>query len=212
LSTRIGIISDIHGDFVALEEALAVLDHQAVNAIICAGDLVHMFQAMPYATAVIELLQERQIPCVMGNHDSQVLIDFFKLRESDPVTVDAAATLTPESAAFLKSLPLSQQFDFEGKTVLMRHGMKWWLYPHTSSTAFWQIQRLAETDAVVLGHTHEPMNVRVGRTQIVNPGSVCGTLYRGSRSCGVLALPENDFVVYSLDGGRALEIPLRTIE
>ena len=37
---RLGIISDIHGNFVALEAVLEELDHRGIDRLICLGDVV----------------------------------------------------------------------------------------------------------------------------------------------------------------------------
>lgn len=37
---RIGLISDVHGDLAALEDALRELDRLTVDEVFCAGDLL----------------------------------------------------------------------------------------------------------------------------------------------------------------------------
>src|SRR5258708_10621306 len=67
---HLGLIADIHADHRALEAALRHLDHLGVATILCAGDVVG------YGThpdAVVDLLRERAIPCVRGNHDRWAL-------------------------------------------------------------------------------------------------------------------------------------------
>ena len=64
---KIGIIADVHGDHSALKTALERLDtiHQ-VDHILCAGDLVGRG---PEQEQVVELVRQRGIPTVKGNHD-----------------------------------------------------------------------------------------------------------------------------------------------
>ena len=64
--TGVGIISDVHGDLAALQDALARLSRLDVAQVVCAGDLLDWG---PAPVRCIEVLQERRIPCVRGNHD-----------------------------------------------------------------------------------------------------------------------------------------------
>jgi predicted phosphodiesterase len=66
LAARTAIISDIHGNHAGLVAALADIDRQGCDQIVCLGDLV---EGGPDDEAVIETLQQRAIPCVRGNHD-----------------------------------------------------------------------------------------------------------------------------------------------
>jgi predicted phosphodiesterase len=66
LAGRTAIISDIHGNHAGLVAALADIDRQNCDQIVCLGDLV---DGGPDNEAVIQTLQKRAIPCVRGNHD-----------------------------------------------------------------------------------------------------------------------------------------------
>jgi len=63
---RIGFISDIHGNYEALKSVLASLDEMGVDSIYCLGDVVGYY-AQP--NECCSALRERDIPCLMGNHD-----------------------------------------------------------------------------------------------------------------------------------------------
>ena len=67
--TILGLISDVHADLKSLKRALDILQGQAVEKIICAGDLVDKGNE---GDAVVRLIREQQIPSVMGNHDYMV--------------------------------------------------------------------------------------------------------------------------------------------
>ncbi len=65
----IGIIADLHAN---LEATLAVferLDEIGPDTVVCLGDLVG-YNANP--NEVVDIIRERQIPTVMGNHDAVV--------------------------------------------------------------------------------------------------------------------------------------------
>ena len=99
---NIGIISDIHGDYAALETALDRLDnYHKVDHILCAGDLVGRG---PNPDRVVEVIRERNIPTVLGNHD------------------EWNYSLSQENKAFLKALPIDWEGEFVGLNVFMCHG------------------------------------------------------------------------------------------
>ncbi|MFH0020740.1 metallophosphoesterase family protein [Pseudomonas fluorescens] len=62
----IGIISDIHGNHVALEAVLSRLDELGVSQVICLGDVGGYYCEI---NECCETLQKRQIFTLMGNHD-----------------------------------------------------------------------------------------------------------------------------------------------
>ncbi len=66
---RKAIISDLHSNLEALTRVLADIDKQKCDDIICLGDLVN-YGANP--NEVIALLAERNVPCLLGNHDQYV--------------------------------------------------------------------------------------------------------------------------------------------
>ncbi len=63
---RIGLISDIHGNYEALKSVLSELDKLHVSEIYCLGDVVGYYSQV---NECCDELRNRQIPCIMGNHD-----------------------------------------------------------------------------------------------------------------------------------------------
>ncbi len=63
---KIGIISDIHANFAALYESLNFFSKEAVDKIVCAGD-ISGYGGQP--NECIDILRERNIICISGNHD-----------------------------------------------------------------------------------------------------------------------------------------------
>lgn len=63
---RLAIVSDIHGNLEAFKKVLSDLDGQGVDWIVSLGDNVGYG---PEPEAVVNLLRERGIPSVMGNHE-----------------------------------------------------------------------------------------------------------------------------------------------
>ena len=65
---EIGVVSDIHGNRVALDAVLS--DMPAVDGLVCSGDVVGY---NPWHGACVDAMCERSVPTVMGNHDRAVV-------------------------------------------------------------------------------------------------------------------------------------------
>jgi putative phosphoesterase len=181
----IGIISDIHGDYRALERVLDRLDnHHRVKQILCAGDLVGRG---PEQDRVVQIIRERRIPTVRGNHDEW----FYDM--------------SPENSAFLKNLPLDWRGDFDGVSVFMCHGKPgnnlWGLYrDHISDTLLNMMLASLRVEVLITGHTHVPLYAKVKQGCVVNPGSVYTfkSVRASSHTYGILHLPQLTFDLYDL--------------
>jgi len=171
---KVGVIADIHSNLQALE---AVLGHmQKVDALICAGDLVG-YAAEP--NEVVELIREREIPTVMGNHDYAAVTG--DVSSFNPWAAKAALwtaeQLKRENAGYLRKLPEHMNLELGGKRVYVVHGspkdpLFEYVFPDISNRVLAELTRDIEADVVVLAHTHVPMLRKVMGKLIVNPGGV----------------------------------------
>ena len=64
------VISDIHGNCVALDAVLADLSHRNHDRVVCLGDAV---QGGPQPAETVQRLRELGCPVVMGNADAWLL-------------------------------------------------------------------------------------------------------------------------------------------
>jgi predicted phosphodiesterase len=67
---RFGVLSDIHGNWHAFQAALATLDREGVDEIVCLGDVVG-YGADP--VACVEEIVRRKITTIRGNHERYVI-------------------------------------------------------------------------------------------------------------------------------------------
>jgi putative phosphoesterase len=184
----IGVISDIHGDYAALQTALDRLDtYHKVSHVLCAGDLVGRG---PQPDEVVTLMRERCIPTVRGNHD------------------EWSYGLSNENKAFLKTLPLEYRATVEKRNIYVCHGKPgnnlWGLYrDHISNTLLNMMLSSLGADVLVTGHTHVPLFVRVQQGCVINPGSIYTfhNVRATSHTYGVLHLPEMTFELFDLAVG-----------
>jgi putative phosphoesterase len=192
----IGIISDIHGDYDALNTALDRLDqYHQVDQLLCAGDMVGRG---PDSNAVVNYIRQRGIPTVRGNHD------------------ELMSGLTPENKIYLKALPIDWRGRYGKSRIFMCHGKPgnnlWGLYrDHISETLLNMMLASLRTDVLITGHTHAPLYMRVERGCVINPGSLYTVdgLRDSSHSYGILHLPDLTFDLYDLTTEQVEPMPLR---
>lgn len=195
---RIAVISDVHGNLIALEAVLADINLQGVDAILALGDFLSgPFDPIGTADRFIEL----DMPCVRGNHDRWIV----EGREQD-WEVDALVRrrLEARHRDWLAALPLNWVFEGE---VFMCHGtpsaddVLWLDGSKPTGGVFHVTRKVIEREAdgfdyplLLCGHSHIARTLRLadGRL-VVNPGSVGLPLALGS--------PDSRYaIVEKLDG------------
>jgi diadenosine tetraphosphatase ApaH/serine/threonine PP2A family protein phosphatase len=75
----IAIISDIHSNLEALTAVLAEIDRRGITEIVCLGDVVGYG---PNPTECLDLVMQRTVGCLMGNHDFAVLYEPYNFNAS----------------------------------------------------------------------------------------------------------------------------------
>jgi predicted phosphodiesterase len=152
---RYGIISDIHGNWEALEAVIAACRNEGARQIFCLGDIVG-YGANP--RECIDLIRNYNIPTVAGNHD------WAAVRKFDPIDFqDFAKTaifwtqtqLRPDDEEFLKSIPLV----FNQSDLVLVHGT---LNQPEQFHYLTDLTKAADTfyamrpSVCFVGHTHVP--------------------------------------------------------
>ncbi len=149
------ILSDIHGNFDALEATLADVDGQSPDAIYCLGDLVG-YGAEP--AECLNTIRQRGIFCVAGNHDFAVAdttsTEFFNSDAKRSITW-TRSMLGSDAISYLRELPLTSVQN--GLTLF--HGAlvnpDAFDYVLTTSEAQASFDLLS-TPVGFFGHTHVP--------------------------------------------------------
>ena len=163
----IGLISDIHGNYVALCEVLKKLDKMGVKDIYCLGDIVGYYTQI---NECCEELRKRNIKCIMGNHDWYIVAQSFCLRSKsvNNCIEYQKKIITKENYDWLSQLPVFRKHsDF-----VMVHGG--WTNPIDEYIKEPEEEYFAKINAKYFasGHTHRQI-IKVFKNQTYyNPGSV----------------------------------------
>lgn len=116
---KLALISDVHANLEALEAVLLAIDREEVDLILHLGDLVG-YNANP--RECIDLVRERTILCVAGNHD-RAAIDPGLAQDFNLIAYQAViwsgSQLSDRHKAFLAQLPLTRVI---GGRFLACHG------------------------------------------------------------------------------------------
>ncbi|WP_299816900.1 metallophosphoesterase family protein [uncultured Roseibium sp.] len=175
---KIAVISDIHGNVLALEAVIADLKTEAPDLIVNLGDCVSG-PLWPEETAAI--LRETDWPTVRGNHDRFVLDD--PIEKMGPTDAFAAERLSQESLDWLQTTQPTIRLEDD---IFLCHGTPDNDDRYLSEKVEGPKGHLPDEDTllrdlkgetspiVCCGHTHIPRLIRLQETgQIVlNPGSV----------------------------------------
>jgi putative phosphoesterase len=205
VATKLGLISDIHGDPDALERAWTQLTSMGVDQIVCAGDLVGYG---PSPDPVVAFLRERQIRSVRGNHDRWAL-------ERGAGVLDEFGGGTPsrQTLEHLASLPPDLVFQ-AGKWIgVAVHGSPssdMEFVNRRTHPPFVLNRYLDELscDLLVIGHTHQPMWHRSPRGGlVVNPGSLISLpVIDSSRTFAVVDLVTLEVTFHELGTGEPITL------
>ena len=183
---RFAVISDVHGNSLALDAVLDDIARQGVTNIFCLGDNV----SGPVDPAgAIERLTALGGLSIRGNHDRWTADP--SLNGSGKIDAFARSQLSQVQLAWLTALPATATY---GDSVFLCHGTPDddetpWLdqfYTGRATTLpgeaeVTDIAGSLDYELLLCGHTHIPRSVRLadGRL-IVNPGSVGMQLVQGS--------------------------------
>lgn len=174
---KIALLADIHANLEAFQAVLDDIKKQAIDEILCAGDLIN-YSANPNET--LELVKQNEIVSCLGNHDANA-ISPVELTQFPPEAQKSllwtSKQLTNSSKEMLSKLPKTINLNLDGRNIFLVHGSPknflWdYVFPNTSENILEDFLNQVKTDILVLGHTHIPMIRRIKGKLVINPGSV----------------------------------------
>jgi putative phosphoesterase len=180
---RIAVISDMHGNDLALEAVEADIQKQRVDQIVCLGDAI---QGGPQPAQVVQRLRRLKCPIVMGNADAWLIsgvetadegIPPDRLKKMGEIRNWSLAQLSEDDIDFIAgfqptiTVPLEADLD-----LLCFHGSPTSfdeiILPAAPEEEFRKILGPYAERVLTGGHTHAQQIRRNGKYFFFNPGSV----------------------------------------
>lgn len=209
---KIGIISDIHSNILALEEVFKKFKTEKVDAVICIGDVIGIG---PYPEKCIQFLMDNKnmiLSYVKGNHENYLLNGIPKRNHNEknakPLSEEEIAThrwnhakLNEKQRNFINNLKNRDEIIVEGKKVVIEH------YPMDENYKFkrfcknptaTEVKELFDNknaDIYLFGHTHKIYYYNDKVKYYINPGSLGCPIDTQSANAGILII-EKDNIKY----------------
>ncbi|MDY0289780.1 MAG: metallophosphoesterase family protein [Sphaerochaeta sp.] len=178
---KLAVLSDVHGNYRALEAVLLDAKGLGVDHILFLGDLV--FMGLDPQPCFDLLMANKPLVIIKGNTDAKI----EGIKATNPVDVEEKLwrkfvrytdiRLKPESKAIIKAWPIVQRGEIGNDPFIFCHGSPYSFDEairkdmETSSELY---KKLMQEDASVIlcGHTHKPADFTLGDKRIINPGAV----------------------------------------
>jgi predicted phosphodiesterase len=202
---KIAVLADIHGNIVALDAVLSILDAERPDRVVCLGDVA---AKGPAPVQVIDRIIDRNWTFIMGNTDEWMV----RPTEEEPTSererklIESALwgyeQLSEMQRAFVASFRPNAALDIGGGQLLCYHGS-----PDSNVTSILPDSPEAELDAL-LGpfparvyagaHTHVRMLRPHHNALVINPGSV-GMAAATRPGGGERLVPRAEFTLIEVD-------------
>lgn len=215
---RIATISDIHGNYTALQAVMADIKSQNVDLTICLGDTVTLG---PQPREVLNALREMNCVLIKGNHDAAILdperaLEFEITERLIPDLYWCREKLTLPDLKFIEAYKSTHELAFpNGVTVLFFHGSPLSntdiIQATTEPALLEQYFDKQQASVFIGGHTHIQMYRRYGEKIIINSGSV-GNAFEFAFSEGKTPslLPWAEYTIIGQHGD-SLDVDLRRV-
>ncbi len=186
-SKTVGIFTDTHGNYLALTAILDYFKQQGINKIYHLGDIVSMG---PRPVECMErLIYDKDIVCILGNHDNDYLNDntippelshvskehkrfvFDLLGEKYKQAVSKFPKLVIEDFFGLKAAFLHYGFAREIDLKKNKKAVFQPIDPDPTTESFDKMFEAIDADIIFFGHKHSPIDLK-GKKVYCDVGSV----------------------------------------
>jgi len=210
---RLVILSDIHGNYMALQKVLDGMRKDG-SSFICLGDSLW---GGPQPIEVLRELRALVCPVVMGNMDEFLIGKGRERLRSHWKDLGrwCDEKLSNEDRAYIGTFKPTVTLKLDGGlSLLCYHGSprsnREGIYPTSSYAKLMSIMKGHREDIFVGGHTHSQMARKFGKRLVINPGSVGQPFeYRGPRPRKIL--PQAEYAILDVEDGK-VDVSLRRVE
>jgi len=220
---KIGIITDIHNNVVALKTVMQKFQHEKCDGIICCGDIIGT-GAYPEET-VSEIMKIPNIlACVKGNHESY-LTDGIPSEIPNDEHMDAEEMehhkwehnlLSEKSKKFIENLNYEERLIINNRRIYVSHyaiNKDAHYFNNTiRNPSLSDLNKLfgyADADIILYGHEHKKLILMSDDKYYINCGSLgCPSKDKNIARAGILTIDDNisfDEITVEYDVAKVLE-------
>lgn len=222
---KLGIITDVHNNLIALETALKYFAQQNCEKIICCGDIIGIG---PYPEETVQrMMMVPNLVAVKGNHDGY-FVDGMPAEVPNAEEMDHGemehhkwehSLLSESSARFLKSLPMQARFSVGNYEIAVMHycmdeaGHYAKYVPNPQDADVEKMTAGIRGDIILVGHDHSKTIRKVGNRWYINVGSLgCPGRDGNIARAGVLTIEEDKVEMEAVELPYDVDAVLRKIE
>ena len=199
---KVAVLSDIHGNFQALERVMQDVKEHNCEKVFCLGDLA---MAGPQPRMVIDFVRRQNNWIVIQGNTDKMIADFSPeilcgTMKVFPVMANALADdvlfIEEDKKEYLRKLPAQKELTVEGVKILLVHGSPRRnnedILPDMPLKDIEAMLEGTDADLILCGHTHIPAGYQTNKKQtVVNAGSVGRPMTDEPKACYVIAEFEN---------------------
>lgn len=156
---KVAVISDVHGNIVALEEILKDCRQNNVDKYIFTGDMI---TELPFVNETLDLVKSLTNFVVRGNKEEYIIEYHNQKFEWDNIqfknSIFLYNLLTKENLDYINKLPITLSLEFDGVKLLVCHGSPEAVEEQIHIVDTDKIDKYTKNlkeDILILGHTHE---------------------------------------------------------
>lgn len=205
---KVSILSDIHGNCVALNEVIKDAKENNVDEFLVLGDLVN---DLPFGNETLRIVKSLTDKVLKGNKE-QYLIEYDKQHYNwENIQFRTVKfmynELTKENLEYIKKLPHCMSVKFKGVKLLIAHGspesVEEQLHQEDRERLNYYTQNL-DADALIFGHTHDKMWYEyINNKLVINAGCLGVSPYYKAIA---------EYVILDINNGKIDNIDFRHVK
>jgi putative phosphoesterase len=201
---KIAVLSDIHGNLIALNAVLSDINKLGINKFIIAGD--HIIDC-PHHNEVLEKVRNLNGYVIKGNREKYILNyhkgmhkEWIKHKQME-ATVWTYNTMDEDNLKYIDQLPEQLNISLpQMDSIRIVHGSPFDisepLFPDKHPERIESVLKGIKEPVLICGHTHESWSKVVHNKLIVNPGSI-GVPFNKNKCAeyAILTWEDNQWIV-----------------
>ena len=223
---KIGIITDVHSNVIALNAVLDEFEKIQVDKIICCGDIIGI-GPNPEETVQALMKQRNKLICVRGNHEQYLItglpneVHNNKRKMSDDEIKNHKwnqSKLSNESKKFIRHLDISNMLQIGNKKIYIVHYpidenlkyKKFMKFPSIKEQK--EIFKNINADILLYGHTHIACINNKEEKWYINCGSLGCPMKNNTANAGILTIDNNKINYRQLNVEYDVNMVIKEIE